>query len=325
MFSYRKQIRIMKTQKFIEMKTKMKFLPIILLLGLLAFSSCSDDDNDLLEEMNNTIADIALANTEFSILVEALTKTDLVSAVADKNAELTIFAPTNDAFLALLTDLNLNSVDEVPIETLKSILLYHVIGSKAMSGDLESGYYPTMSTFNKNYISMYIKVDNGVSINKNTLVTNLDIIADNGVIHLVNKVILPPSVVNIAIDNENFTTLVSAVVKSGLVDALSTEGPFTVFTPTNAAFNDLFNTLGISGIEDLNAEQLIPILTYHVVTGNVLSTDLENGEVSTLNSSRKITVDMSSGVKINNSNVVVANIQGINGVVHVIDKVLIPE
>ena len=171
---------------------------------------------------------------------------------------------------------------------------------------------------------MYINVGDGVSINGSTMVTTPDIEADNGVIHVVDKVILPPSVVNIAIDNENFSTLVSAVVKAGLVEALSGEGPFTVFAPTNAAFDALFAELGVSGIDDLTVEQLIPILTYHVVSGNVLSTDLSSGEVPTLNEGSNITVDLSSGVMINESNVVAADVQGANGVVHVIDKVLLP-
>jgi transforming growth factor-beta-induced protein len=276
-------------------------------------------------QKSNTIADIAVADSQFSILVEALMKADLVGAVANMDSELTVFAPTNDAFVALLSDLGASSLDDVPVETLTSILLYHVIGSKAMSTDLASGYYPTLSTFSGNNMSMYVKVDGGVSINNTTMVTAADIEADNGVIHVVNKVILPPSVVNIAIDNENFSTLVSAVVKAGLVDALSAPGPLTVFAPTNAAFDALFTALGVSGIEDLTAEQLIPILTYHVVSGNVLSTDLANGMVPTLSGENQLTIDLTSGVKINNSNVVAADIQGANGVVHVIDKVLIPE
>jgi len=276
-------------------------------------------------QKSNTIADIAVANSEFSILVEALMKADLVGAVADEEAELTVFAPTNDAFVALLSDLGVGSLDEVPVETLTDILLYHVIGSKAMSTDLSSGYYPTLSTYSGNNLSMYVMVDGGVYINKNTMVTAADIEADNGVIHVVDKVILPPSVVNIALDNDNFTTLVSAVVKAGLVDALSAAGPFTVFAPTNAAFDALFTALGVSGIDDLTAEQLTPILTYHVVSGNVLSTDLANGQVGTLNEGKDISIDLTSGVKINDSNVVAADIQGANGVVHVIDKVLIPE
>ena len=283
-------------------------------------------DAVLVPEMqkSNTIADIAVANSEFSILVEALMKADLVGAVADSEAELTVFAPTNDAFAALLSDLGATSLDDIPVETLTNILLYHVIGTKAMSTDLASGYLPTLATFSSNNISMYIEVGDGVSINGSTMVTAADIEADNGVIHVVDKVILPPSVVNIAIDNENFSTLVSAVVKAGLVEALSAEGPFTVFAPTNAAFDALFAELGVSGIDDLTAEQLLPILTYHVVSGNVLSTDLSSGEVPTLNEGSNITVDLSSGVMINESNVVAADVQGANGVVHVIDKVLLP-
>nr|WP_319272059.1 fasciclin domain-containing protein [uncultured Draconibacterium sp.] len=283
-------------------------------------------DAVLVPEMqkSNTIADIAVANSEFSILVEALMKADLVGAVADSEAELTVFAPTNDAFAALLSDLGATSLDDIPVETLTNILLYHVIGTKAMSTDLASGYLPTLATFSSNNISMYIEVGDGVSINGSTMVTAADIEADNGVIHVVDKVILPPSVVNIAIDNENFSTLVSAVVKAGLVEALSAEGPFTVFAPTNAAFDALFAELGVSGIDDLTAEQLLPILTYHVVSGNVLSTDLSSGEVPTLNEGSNITVDLSSGVMINESNVVAADLQGANGVVHVIDKVLLP-
>ncbi|MCY1721004.1 fasciclin domain-containing protein [Prolixibacteraceae bacterium Z1-6] len=276
-------------------------------------------------QKTNTIADIAVANSEFSILFEALIKADLVGAVADKEAELTVFAPTNDAFVALLSELGATSLDDISVETLTNILLYHVIGSKAMSTDLTSGYYPTLSTFSGNNISMYVMVGDEVSINNSTMVTAADIEADNGVIHVVDKVILPPSVVNIAIDNANFSTLVSAVVKAGLVETLSGEGPFTVFAPTNDAFDALFAALEISGINDLTAEQLIPILTYHVVSGNVLSTDLANGMVPTLSGDKQITVDLTSGVKINDSQVVAANIQGANGVVHVIDKVLLPE
>ncbi len=275
-------------------------------------------------QMSNTIADIAVGNSDFSILVEALMKADLVSAVANPDAELTVFAPTNDAFTALLSDLGASSLDDIPVETLTNILLYHVIGSKAMSTDLSSGYFPTLATSNGNNISMYVMVDGGVYINKSTMVTAADIEADNGVIHVVDKVILPPTVVNIAIDNDNFSTLVEAVVKAGLVEALSADGPFTVFAPTNDAFAALFSELGINGIDDLTAEQLTPILTYHVVSGNVLSTDLSSGEVGTLNEGNSLTVDVSSGVKINSSNVVAADIQASNGVVHVIDKVLIP-
>lgn len=316
----------MKTVNFLKvMKAKFNLVPILMLAAILGFTSCNKDDDKMDSTMEvTTIADIAAGNADFSILVDALSRANLIDAVADKDAQLTVFAPTNEAFTNLLSDLGASSLDDIPTEDLKSILLYHVIGSKAMSSDLESGYFPTLSTSNDNNMSMYIKVDGGVYINKNTMVTTPDIEADNGVIHVVDKVILPPSVVNIAIDNDNFSTLVAAVVKAGLVDALSADGPFTVFAPTNDAFDALFAALGVSGLDELSAEALAPILTYHVVQGNVLSSDLANGEVGTL-SGNKIMIDLSSGVMINESSVVLADIQGANGVVHVIDKVLLPE
>jgi transforming growth factor-beta-induced protein len=132
------------------------------------------------------------------------------------------------------------------------------------------------------------------------------------------------SVVDIALSNPNFSILVEAVSKAGLADDLRAAGPFTVFAPTNEAFNALFKQLGVSGIKDLTAEQLTPILTYHVVSGKYLSTDLSSTSVATLNG-KKIIVDISKGVKINDSKVITADISGSNGVVHVIDRVLIPE
>ncbi len=131
------------------------------------------------------------------------------------------------------------------------------------------------------------------------------------------------TVVDIAVANSDFSILVEAVTKAGLAGALSAEGPFTVFAPTNDAFKALFKQLGVSGIKDLTAEKLTPILTYHVVAGKVMSTDLSNTSVATLNG-QKIKIDISNGVKINDSKVTTADISGTNGVVHVINKVLMP-
>jgi transforming growth factor-beta-induced protein len=132
------------------------------------------------------------------------------------------------------------------------------------------------------------------------------------------------TVVDIAVANSDFSILVEAVTKADLAGALSAEGPFTVFAPTNEAFKVLFKQLGVSGVSDLTAEQLTPILTYHVVSGKVMSKDLSNTSVATLNG-QKIKIDITNGVKINDSKVTTADISGTNGVVHVIDKVLMPE
>lgn len=131
------------------------------------------------------------------------------------------------------------------------------------------------------------------------------------------------SVVDIAVSNPDFSTLVEAVTKANLAGALGSEGPFTVFAPTNDAFDALFEQIGVDGIEDLTAEQLTPILTYHVVSGKVMSSDLSNTSVETLNG-QKIMIDISDGAKINDSKVIAADISGNNGVIHVIDRVLIP-
>jgi transforming growth factor-beta-induced protein len=313
----------MKTfERLKTMKTKFNLVPALLIMGVLFFSSCNNDDD--MEDMGEkNVVEVAASAGQFTILIEAATKAGLADYLSNTDG-ITVFAPTDAAFKTLLADLGATSLNDIPTADLTNILLYHVIGSKAMSTDLKSGYFPTLSKSAGNSISMYISLEGGVSINKNTKVTTADVTAKNGVIHVVDKVILPPSIVNIALDNDNFSILVQAVVKAGLVDALSGTGPFTVFAPTNAAFTALFAQLGISGIDNLTAEQLIPILTYHVVSGNVLSTALSNGNVPTLNAGKSLNVNLSSGVKINDSEVVAANIQGSNGVVHVINKVLLP-
>jgi len=315
----------MKTiEKLKTMKTKLNFIPVMLIMAVVFFSSCNNDDDEMMEISEKNVVEVAADAGQFTILLQAGTKAGLAEYLSTAD-DITVFAPTDAAFEMLLGDLGVTSLDDVPVADLTNILLYHVIGSKAMSTDLSSGYFPTLSESNGNSISMYINVDDGVSINKNVKVTSADVEASNGVIHVVDKVILPPSVVNIALDNDNFSILVQAVVKAGLVDALNSAGPFTVFAPTNDAFTALFAQLGISGVDALTAEQLIPILTYHVVLGNVLSSSLENGEVGTLSEGKKLSINLSNGVKINDSEVVVADIQGSNGVVHVINKVLIPE
>ena len=275
---------------------------------------------------SNTIADIAIATPDFSILVDALTKAELVDAVADPDAMLTVFAPTDVAFNALFADLKVSGVADLTKEQLEEILLYHVMGSKIMSADITPGYFPTLSTYSDNHMSVLITTEDGVYLNGDVMVTNEDVEADNGVIHIINKVILPPTVVDIAIDNPDFSILVEAVKKAELVEKLSEEGPFTVFAPNNAAFNKLFKDLEISGITDLTKEQLVPILTYHVVPGNVLEANVNTGIVPTLNDENSIDVLVDNGVVTidGSAKVIATDVQGKNGVVHVIDKVLVP-
>lgn len=271
-----------------------------------------------------SITDHAIANPAFSSLVAGVTKAELAGALADESAMYTVFAPTNDAFDMFFNDLEV-TLEDLSKETLASVILYHAIGDFVSASMVEAGYFPTLSTAFDRNMSVKIDTEGGVFLNADSEVIATDVVATNGIIHAINKVIMPPTVVDIAIDNSNFSTLVQAVVKAELADVLSGEGPFTVFAPTNAAFDELFTALNITGIDDLTKEDLTPILLAHVVAGNVASTDLSNGNVSTLNAQKSLAINVDDGVSIDGTiNVVAADIQGKNGIVHVIDKVIVP-
>ena len=137
--------------------------------------------------------------------------------------------------------------------------------------------------------------------------------------------IVQPSIVDIALANDDFSILVAALVEADLVDALSGEGPFTVFAPTNAAFADLLEALDIEAADLLAHPQLADVLLYHVVSGQVMSGDLVDGMEAATLQGEMLTVDLTDGVMINASQVITADIEASNGVIHVIDTVLVPE
>jgi transforming growth factor-beta-induced protein len=309
------------------MKTIHKFRTLSMLMlaiaGITIFTSCEKEEDTPAPVTQKSIVETAASNPDFSILVEALTKAELVGTI-NASTNLTVFAPTNSAFQALFTTLGVSGISALPKEALKPILLYHVLGSKVVSSSIATGYASTLSTGpNSKPLSLYIEKSMNVVLNKTTKVTQADLMASNGVIHVIDKVLLPNSIVDLASNNGSFSILVEALVKAELVSTLSAAGPFTVFAPTDAAFNALFTSLGVAGISALTKEQLTPILLKHVVSGNVVSSDLMTGPVMTLNG--QIVVNVGAGVTINGTtNVILVNVQGTNGVIHAIDKVLLP-
>lgn len=305
-------------------KFKLLFLSL-LLISTIALVACSDDDDNN-QPINSTIVDVAKSNPNFSSLVKALSITGLDKALENKTASFTVFAPTNQAFADLLTELKLSSLNDVPKETLSGILLYHVLGESKMAGSITTGYFKTLSAgpMDKTTLSLYIDMGTTM-INKRAKIADTDLKAANGVVHVINKVLLPQKIVDIAVTNPTFSILVAALTKADLVTTLNGKGPFTVFAPTDDAFKALFKTLKVSGIADLSKDALTPILLAHVVSGNVTSGQLTNGDVQTLNSAKKVKINTTGGVTIDgNIKVVLANVQGSNGVVHVIDKVIVP-
>jgi len=305
-------------------------LAALFFASVILVTSCNKDEDTQPEnptEDQKSIVQIASDNESFSILVDALVKANLVNTL-EGEGPFTVFAPTNDAFNMLFDELGINGIEDLPVDVLKPILLYHVIGTSAKSSSLITGYLQTLNASTPDNLgtNLFVEVGSNVMLNGSTKVNTADIEANNGIIHVIDKVLLPPTVVDIAIANPNFSILVEAVVKAGLVDALSAEGPFTVFAPTNEAFQMLFSQLGVSGIADISAEDLTPILLYHVVSGNIVSAEVESGMVPTLNQSADLMLEVSEmGVMINeNSKVLAVDVQGTNGVIHVINKVLLP-
>jgi len=304
------------------MKKTMFMFGIAVITGSLTLASCEKENDEMTSVRDMTITQYASTDENFSILVQALSKADLAN-VLNGEGNFTVFAPTNDAFNQLFSQLGVTGIADLSAETLTPILLYHVFGEEKKSTMLSEGYYNTLSPAQGNFASMRISLTGGVKINRETAVVAADVDVRNGVIHAIDKVLLPPTVVDRALSNESFSILVQAVVKADLAGTLSGNGPFTIFAPTNADFEALFATLGISGINDLTAEQLVPILTYHVVGGNIRSEQLSAGPVTTLNGSFNVTLSPSPAIN-STSDIVATDVQATNGVIHVIDEVLLP-
>lgn len=291
------------------------------------------------EPESNTIADIVTGDANFSILLQALERANLTGAVADANSNLTVFAPTNaafEAFIAANADIN-SAEDLLNSPNLSNILLYHVLGTKQMAADLSQNpfYVSTLSpaTFagrTDETVSLLVDGRNGVKLNgtQNISVTQADINADNGVIHVIDNVLTPPNVVELAQQNGGFTELVAAVLRADLASALTTTDPITVFAPTNVAFDSLYSTLGVNGVDEIDVATLASVLQYHVANGNVAASDLSDGQtITTLNGD--VEVDITDGVVTltgtnSSAQVVLIDVQGTNGIVHVINTVLLP-
>jgi transforming growth factor-beta-induced protein len=311
--------------------------------------ACSSDDDNVNDNGNGngngaqTIAEIAAGNEDFSILVDALTRTNLVDAVSDANASLTVFAPTNSAFTQLLADLNLSDLDALEsaltTEGLANVLLYHVLGQKVMSNEVATGYASTLATNSaENNLSVFISTEVGVRLNGDANVTTADVEASNGVIHIIDRVITPQTIAGLVAPNSDFSNLIAAVTASDndpidiLNDGSSSK---TLFAPTNAAFGTLLADLNLP---DLNAvvaaigtDGIFTVLAYHLVGADVRAADVTPGDVSTLaGQDVNISIDGSGNVVLTDQEnrtaiVTITDITATNGTVHIIDNVILPD
>jgi transforming growth factor-beta-induced protein len=321
----------MKTIKF----TKIALLAF-LTFGLFA---CSDDDDggDVITP-SNTIADFVAGNPDYSSLAAALEVTGL-DATLDGTANFTVFAPNNAAFNSFLSNNGFNSLDEVPEDVLTEILLNHVQEGEIMSSALSTGYIESMATgmASDQPLSLYINTDDGVTINGVSSVTTPDVEVDNGIIHAVDAVIGLPDVTTFATADPNFDILVQALTADESFTFVETlmmsedPAPFTVFAPTNTAFANVLDELELAGLDDIPADLLSSILSYHVVAGsNVRAEDLTDQMMVETLETGTFTITLGDNVTITDENgrtatIVATNVQANNGVIHALDTVILPE
>jgi uncharacterized surface protein with fasciclin (FAS1) repeats len=281
----------------------------------LTISACSDDDDIIAPPEDGSIVGTAASAGSFSTLLTAVEAAGLTTTLED-GGPFTVFAPTDAAFEALPA----GTLDALLADTdaLESVLLYHVVSGEYMASELQSR--SSIATVQ----GQPIVITEGSVMLNGVMVDQANIMADNGIIHVINEVLLPPEfdIVQTAVSNDDFSTLAAAVGAAGLTSALQADGPFTVFAPTDAAFDKL--PAGTLDALLADPEALAEVLQYHVVQGRVYARDLD-GVVSTETlAGYPVLFDLSMGAKINSSNIVATDLLTTNGVIHVIDEVLLP-
>ena len=276
-------------------------------------------------EPTGTVVDIIVNSEVHNLLEAAVLEADLAETLSGEGP-FTVFAPTDDAFIALAEALALAPEDLLALPELADILLYHVVGATALSTDLSDGQMVT--TLNGADVTVTIN-EAGIFINDAQVIV-ADLVATNGVVHVIDAVLTPPvptnTVVDIIVNSNVHTILEAAVLEADLAGALSGEGPFTVFAPTDEAFAALAEALGATAADLLALPELADILLYHVVGATAFSTDLSDGQmVATLNGAEvEVSIECDGSIFINDAQVILADIEADNGVVHVLDAVLIP-
>jgi transforming growth factor-beta-induced protein len=277
------------------------------------------------------IVEVAVAAGNFKTLASALEAAGLVETLKGEGP-FTVFAPTDEAFAKLDKKLLDDLLKPENKDTLVAILTYHVVPGKVTAADVVK--LNKAKTVQGEEIT--IKVEGDTVMVNDAKVTQTDIAARNGVIHVIDTVILPPTVaeklaapaqdiVEVAVAAGNFKTLASALQAAGLVETLKGEGPFTVFAPTDEAFAKLDKKLLDDLLKPANKDRLVAILTYHVVPGKVTAADVVKLNKAKTVQGEEITIKVEGNtVRVNDAKVTQTDIAARNGVIHVIDTVILP-
>jgi transforming growth factor-beta-induced protein len=267
-----------------------------------------------------TIVQIAAEAGSFNTLVAAVKAAGLAETLSGKGP-FTVFAPTDEAFAKLGKDAIADLLKPENKAKLTSILTYHVVGGSVPAAAVVG--MKSAKTVQGCDVAIVVK-DGKVAVG-GANVTKTDIMATNGVIHVIDSVILPPSLVDVASAAGSFKTLLQAAVAAGLADTLAKGGPFTVFAPTDEAFAKLGKDTIADLLKPENKAKLASILKHHVVAGTVLSSAaVKLTEASTIGGTKLMLKVDGKTLTVGGAKVTAADVMAGNGVIHVIDAVLIP-
>ncbi len=271
-----------------------------------------------------TIVGTAIGAKDLSTLVAAVKQGQLVETLSSKGP-FTVFAPVNSAFAKLPKETLEFLLKDENRKALQNILTYHVVSGKVMAADVVKLKEATTVQGDK----VVIKVEDGKVFVNDAQVIKTDIVCSNGVVHLIDSVILPPakpSIVETAVGNKDFSTLVAVLKQAGLVETLSGEGPFTVFAPNNAAFAKLPKETVAALMTEEGKAQLQSILKYHVVAGSVKAADVVKLKAAKTVLGQSVTIKVVDGkVYVDGAQVIATDIECGNGIIHVIDSVILPK
>ena len=288
-------------------------------------SACGGGDSD------PTVVEIAKSDTRFSILAEAVVAADLAGTLSGPGP-FTVFAPTNEAFAALLGELGLSKEQLLANKPLlTAVLSYHVLPARVERSAVPLGRAITPlqgGIFKVDSVGGQLKITDGR--NRSSTITATDLHASNGIVHVIDRVLLPAdkTLVQTALAAPDFSILVEAVTAANLAGTLSGTGPFTVFAPTNAAFAALLAELNVSKAQLLaDTALLTKVLTYHVLPARVLKAEVPVGAAITTVQGQAFSIDASLQITDANgrkAGIVSTDLLASNGVIHVIDKVILP-
>ena len=304
--------------------------PLALSLAVL-LAACGDSSDTNPAAPTQNVVQLAQGNPDLSILVEAVVAADLAGTLSG-SGPFTVFAPTNAAFAALLTELGVTKAQllaDKPLLT--AVLQYHVLGTRVLKAQIPLG--KAISPLAGGIFKIDLQAGEAVVTdgrNRTARIVATDVPATNGVVHVIDRVILPAdkNLVETAQAIPDFSILVDAVVAAGLAPTLSGPGPFTVFAPTDAAFAALLAELGVTKDQLLaDTSLLTAVLTYHVIGARVLKADVVPGVQPATVQGESFTISPALAItdrRARASNIVVTDVITSNGIIHVIDRVILP-